>query len=132
MCLKCELIAHDGLTVSDSFLQTFPRLPIADAALLGAPLFPGSALYKAWSERYAELTKAVDRLQVVGSQEAFILLRASFSAPMVLHLLHCSPSASHYALLEFDNLLRTALPIRLSRILNGFRPVCQFEIEVLE
>jgi len=107
--LKCELIAHNGLTVSDSFLQTFPRLPIADAALLRAPLFPGSALDKAWSDRCAELTRAVDRLQVIGLQEAFILLRASFSAPKVLHLLRCSPLASHSALLESDRLLRTAI-----------------------
>jgi len=71
--LKCEFIAHDDLTVTDSFLQTFSRLSIADAALLGAPLFLGSALDKAWSDRCAELTRAVDRLQAVGSQEALIL-----------------------------------------------------------
>jgi len=106
--LKCELIAHDGLTVTGSFLQTFPRLYIADAALLGAPLFPSSVLDRAWSDRCAELTRAVDRLQVVGAQEALILLRASFSAPKVLHL-RCSPSASHSALSEFDSLLRTAI-----------------------
>jgi len=45
----------------------------------------------------------------VGSQEALLLLRASFSAPKVAHLLRCSPSFSHPALLEFDGLLRTAL-----------------------
>jgi len=100
---------NNGLTVTGSFLHTFPRLPVADAALLVAPLFPRSALDKAWSDRCAELTRAVDRLQAVGSQEALILLRASFSAPKVLHLLRCSPSASHSALLDFDSLLRTAI-----------------------
>ena len=41
---KCELIAHDSLTVMDSFLQSFSRVKIAEAVLLGAPLFPGPAL----------------------------------------------------------------------------------------
>jgi len=45
----------------------------------------------------------------LGAQEALILLRTSFSAPKVLHLLRCSPSASHSALSEFDSLLRTAI-----------------------
>ena len=38
-----------------------------------------------------------------------MLLRASFSAPRVQHLLRCSPSVDHPALLSFDNLLRSAL-----------------------
>ena len=42
-------------------------------------------------------------------QDALILLKASFSAPRVQHLLRCSPSVGHAALGSFDELLRTAL-----------------------
>ena len=40
---------------------------------------------------------------------ALILLRSSFSAPKVLHLLRCSPSADHQALSNFDAILRRAI-----------------------
>ena len=51
----------------------------------------------------------IDRLSLIGSQDALILLRASFSAPRVQHLLRCSPSVDNAALTTFDNLLRSAL-----------------------
>ncbi len=65
--------------------------------------------YEAWSGRCAELSRAIDRLQQLGAQDALILLRASFSAPRVIHLLRCSPSVDHHALAQFDQLLRTAV-----------------------
>jgi len=51
----------------------------------------------------------VDRLKLLGAQEALILLRSSFSAPKVLHLLRCTPSASHPALQIFDDTLKAAI-----------------------
>jgi len=57
----------------------------------------------------AELAWASSRLSQIGAQKAQILLRGSFSAPKVLHLLRCSPSVSHSALPEFDKLLRLAV-----------------------
>ena len=108
---KCELIAQDCLTVTDNFLQSVPRVKISEADLLGAPLFPGPALDKAWSDRCADLSRAVSRLHLVGAQEALILLRASFSAPKVLHLLRCSPSVTHPALTDFDNLQKKAIEV---------------------
>ena len=45
----------------------------------------------------------------VGSQDALILLRASFSAPRVQYLMRYSPSDNNHALQKFDNLLRVAL-----------------------
>ena len=59
---KCELISHDGFTVTDSLLQFFPRTCIGDITLLGAPLFPGPSLDKARSDRCAELARATVRL----------------------------------------------------------------------
>ena len=108
---KCELISHDNFTVTDSLLQSFPR------ACTGAPLFPGPSLDGAWSDRCAEFARASCRLSQIGAQEALILLRGSFSAPKVLHLLRRSPSVSHSAMPEFDKLLRLAEPVE--RIANS-------------
>ena len=37
---KCELIAYQGVSVSDKLLQSFMRVDPDDTTLLGAPLFP--------------------------------------------------------------------------------------------
>jgi len=51
-------------------------------------------------------TKSVKRITII----ILILLRASFSAPRVLHLLlRCSPSKDHPALKMFDSQLRSAV-----------------------
>jgi len=85
------------------------NVQMEEAILLGAPLFVGPALDSAWSQRCDDLRRAVDRLSNISSQEALILLRASFSAPRVLHLLRCSPSKDHPALEMFDSQLRSAV-----------------------
>ena len=46
---------------------------------------------------------------MIGAQDALILLRSSFSAPKVLHLLRCNFSADHQALSNFDAILRRAI-----------------------
>jgi len=106
---KCELITESWTVVCDPVLQSFKRVPVSEAFLLGAPLTQGPALNQAWSERCNDLTRALERLKLIASQDALILLRASFSAPRVQHLLRCSPSVSHAALDSFDELLRTRL-----------------------
>ena len=106
---KCELIVQPGTQVTHPLLQSFQRVDVVDASLLGAPLFTGQTLDRFWAERCADLARAVERLKLVASQDALILLRASFSAPRVQHLLRCSPSVSHEALATFDELLRSAL-----------------------
>jgi len=88
---KCELVAHSGLVVDDPLLQSFSCVELRDATLLVAPLFPGRVLSDFWSNRCRDLFRAVDRFCVVGCHDALILLRASFSAPTVQHLLRCSP-----------------------------------------
>ena len=70
---KCELIAHRDSSVEDDLLQSFARVDISAATVLGAPLFAGPALDEAWSERCDDLARAVDRLTLVSSQDALIL-----------------------------------------------------------
>ena len=106
---KCELIAHRDCVVDDQMLQSFIRVDVGDASLLGAPLFTGTVLDDAWLARCDDLARAADRLRKINAQDALILLRSSFSAPKVLHLLRCSPSVSHQSLLVFDSVLRSTI-----------------------
>jgi hypothetical protein len=106
---KCELIAHPDLVVEDPLLRSFQRVTVPEASLLGAPLFEGPALDQAWLRCCGDLSRAVERLKLIGSQEALTLLRASFSAPRVMHLMRCSPSWEHPGLQIFDDQLRSAI-----------------------
>jgi len=106
---KCELIAHSDLQLNDALLQSFSRGDIAVTTLLGTPLFHGPVLDNTWDQRCDDLSGAVDRLSSIASQNSLILLRVSFSAPKVLHMLRCSPSVSHSSLEKFDALLKQAI-----------------------
>ena len=106
---KCELIGDKDLVLSNQWLQSFTRVDINEAILLGAPLFHGPALDKAWADRCGDLARAVDRLASISSQDALILLRSSFSAPKVMYLMRASPSVSHPCLQTFDASLRSAI-----------------------
>ena len=56
---------------------------VADATLLGAPLFPGKVFDDTWLACCEDLKRAVDRLSLLSAQAALLLLRVSFSAPRV-------------------------------------------------
>ena len=111
---KCELATH-AVLVADWMIPYSGLSVVSSRTLLGAPLFPGRVLNDFWFDRCRDCTRAVCRLCVVSRQDSLILLRASFSAPRVQHLLRCSPSVDAPGPQEFDNLLRTAL----SRINNN-------------
>jgi len=57
----------------------------------------------AWSARLSELERAVDRLSLLAAQESLVLLRASFSATRVQHLLRCSTSVEHETRLRVNS-----------------------------
>jgi len=118
---KCELIAHHDFALQDPVLQQFKRVDIGAATLLGAPLFSGTSLDEAWLTRCDDLARATDRLRLLSAQDALILLRSSFSAPRVLHLLRCSPSVSHPSLQSFDSLLRTAVQSITNSVLTDLQ-----------
>ena len=106
---KCELIAHSDLQLNDALLQSFSRVDIAATTILGASLFHGPVLDNIQDQRCDDLSRAVVRLSSIASQDALILLRASFSAPKVLHVLRCSPSVSHPSFEKFDALLKQTI-----------------------
>ena len=67
------------------------------------------------------LQRAVERLSSIASQDALILLRASFSAPKVLHLLRCLPSVSHPSLQRSDALLKQAMQRITNSVLSDLQ-----------
>jgi len=67
---KCELITESGTVVCDPIPQSFKRVPVSEAFLLGASLSQGPALDQAWSERCNDLTRALERLKLIASQDA--------------------------------------------------------------
>ena len=90
LCLnprKCEVISHPDSNIVDQTLSSFTFVSVADATLLGAPLFPGKVLNDTWLARCEDLKRAVDRLSLLSAQGALLLLQASFSAPRIQHLL---------------------------------------------
>jgi hypothetical protein len=91
---KCELIARglssEGLLAT--ILRTSPR--VEDHSARGATVSGsrhGQSMLRSLHRACGNCREAA----VHRSQDAQILLRASFSAPKVLHLLRCSPSVSH-------------------------------------
>ena len=73
------------------------RVSIEDSSRLGAPLVDGSAFDSTLIARCEDLSRAADRLKIIDSHDAFVLLRASFSAK-VQQLLRCSPCVEHTSL----------------------------------
>jgi len=63
----------------------------------------------ALANRCTELNTAVGRLSLLSAHDALILLKASFSAPKMMHTTHCPPCDNHPALAEYDNLVRKGI-----------------------
>jgi len=76
---KCEVISHPDLKIADQTILSFICVSVADATLLGAPLFFGKVLDDTWSARFEDLKLAMERLSLLNAQDALLLLRVSFS-----------------------------------------------------
>ena len=105
---KCEFISQTGPSADAIFTNFIPLRP-QDAILLGAPLCVGTAMDNALTTRCTELNLAIGRLKDLSAHDALILLRASFSAPKILHTLRSSFCVGNPALNQFDDLLRKGL-----------------------
>ena len=69
-----------------------------------------SAIPPILTEKMGGLERLVSRLQVVDSDQAFVLLKYGFSIPKLSYILRASPAYQHVADLEvFDSILRGAL-----------------------
>ena len=118
---KCEVITRQSALLPDTVLQGFRRINYTNSSLLGAPLLAGQALTAALVNKLEVLQTAVDRLRHVPAHDALVLLRSSFSAPRLLHILRCSPCHGHPALSAFDDLLRKGVSLILNSKLSDIQ-----------
>ena len=100
---KCEIITRHA---SSEATKLFVKVEPEAASLLGAPINTAIALDDAIESRVLDLGRAIQRHCTLPSHDALILLRSSFCAPRLMHLLRCSPCHTHPGLLAFDNLLK--------------------------
>ena len=77
--------------------------------LLGSPVLKGTAQDAAISHKIDELEKAVDRLSLLHSHDALVLLKNSLTMPKLLYTLRTSDCSDNPLLAQFDSTLRTAL-----------------------
>jgi hypothetical protein len=81
---KCELISSSVVTPPFQLLKSFiPVLP-ADATLLGAPCLAGRKLDIALDACCLDLQRAIERLSLLESHDALVLLRSCFSASKLM------------------------------------------------
>jgi len=102
---KCEFVSKSAVSSCPAF-RYFAHLRTEEAELLGAPLTAGTAMDTALSRRCDDLARASARLGSIAAHDALVLLKASFSAPKLLHTMRTSPCSGHAALEKFDGLLR--------------------------
>ena len=101
---KCEAITLEGQTI-EPMLQKFIHLTPVKSMLLSAPLSKGQAMDNSLSSQCNDLQRATSHLGLITAHDALVLLRASFSAPKLQHIMCSSPCYSLKHLLKFDELL---------------------------
>ena len=69
----------------------------------------GKALDKALEKKYDEFKRASERVRLIKSYDALVLLRSSCSSPRLMHILRSSPCNGHLTLACISDLLRDCL-----------------------
>ena len=80
---KCQSITANGQPRDNALLRDFIQLTPTSATLLGAPLVIGPAMDKYLQQRCIDLERVISRLELITSHDALVVLRASFSAPIM-------------------------------------------------
>ena len=110
---KCEIIKSPDFIDRVEF-QNFTHIDKINACLLGAPLSTGPAMNTCLSIRCDDLTRAIERLDLLPSHDALTILKSALSTPKLMYTLRSSPCTNHTELERSDSTLRSGL----SRILN--------------
>jgi len=105
---KCEVVQWADTIDLEEF-SDFSSVHPNDASLLGAPILPGRAMDHALSVRCSDLARAIDRLKLLSSHDALVILKSALSTPKLLYTLRSSPCSDHPELERFDALLRSGL-----------------------
>ena len=79
------------------------------AFLLGSPIGDLTSVSVAVEEKTALLRRLGDRLQILNSNDAFVLLRYSLAIPKLLYSLRSAPCFAVTSLCEYDNVLCSVL-----------------------
>ena len=106
---KSELICDD-IGTREAMMEEAPGLQtvkLEEAEILGAPL--GKSVDDNIQRKVEKLRLMGDRLHLLQSQDALLLLRHSFAIPKVMHILRSSPCFSSPQLKVFDDALRDIL-----------------------
>lgn len=112
---KCEVIINDSTKIpQSSILNHFIRVRQEDMTLLGAPILKGSAQDAVLQQKVEQLERALERLSIIHSHDALVLLKNSLSMPKLLYFLRTSDCSDNPLLTTFDNTLKQGL----SAILN--------------
>jgi len=116
---KCEIIMEDFTKIpTSSVFYSFVKVEKAEMTLLWSPVLKGKAQDAAISRKIDELKKAVDRLSLLQSHDALMLLKNSLAMPKLLYTLRTSDCSDNTLLAQFDNTLRAALSVILNVDLN--------------
>ena len=92
--INCEQINKSSTLTSEPIGQ-FCHCTINNATLLGAPFVPSPAMDSALERKLDDPKRASERLQLISAHDALVLLRASCSAPIFMHVMHSSLCADH-------------------------------------
>jgi len=112
---KCEIVTDNPEIIPDSsVLSHFVKVKKQDMTLLGAPVLKGPAQDAALRHKIEQLEKALQRLSLIHSHDALVLLKNSLSMPKLLYLLRTADCSDNPLLATFDCTLR----LGLSTILN--------------
>jgi Reverse transcriptase (RNA-dependent DNA polymerase) len=116
--LKCEVFSKRDDEDWEYPMKGFAKVDREGISLLGAPLYTGKALDTALDQHCTTLRNAFQRLEKLPSQGALILLRCSFGASRLNHLLRCSPCFPHPTLEMLDEIMKTGLESIINVSLN--------------
>jgi hypothetical protein len=106
---KCEVISSQHNFPGNASFHGFQTTSSDTATLLGAPLSTGLAMDNTLSALHDNLKRAADRLQLLSSHDALVLLKHSLGGPKLQHVLRTSPCCDHPTLQLIDETLKSAV-----------------------
>ena len=108
---KTEIVCRDPSTVSTfrSYSPHFRWVEPSEARLLGSPIGDSTSIDSVLHSKHDALKNMGERLSLLHSQDALLLLRNVFSLPKVLYVLCTAPCFKSSILLDLDHLQRKLL-----------------------
>ena len=91
---KCYAI-EIGEYNNEISLQQFMRYTPLSFTFLGAHLKHGAAMNDCLRNQCIDFERAISRLNLITAHNGLVLLRASYSAPSLKHILRTSPCNGH-------------------------------------